>query len=214
MTLQKNDFIEIEFTAKTKDGDLFDSNIPEEIKKINPQAKDQTKPFIFSLGHNMFLNAIDDFLIGKSKGKHIIELKPEQAFGNRQPQAVQRMPMKVFREHSLNPIPGIQFNFDGKIGKVLAASGGRVIVDFNHPLAGKDVVYEINVLRKVDNINEKINAFNDFLFKREFKFEINDKKLIMQVPKEMLKFIEMFKDKFKEIFGFDLELKEVEEKKE
>ena len=160
----------------------------------------------------MFLNAIDDFLIGKEIGKHTIELTPEKAFGNRQPQAVQRMPMTVFREHNLNPIPGVQFNFDGKIGKVLAASGGRIMVDFNHPLAGKDVVYEINVLKKVDNINEKVKALNDFLFKREFKFEVKDKKLILEVPKEMTKLIEMFKDKFKEILGLDLEVKEVEEK--
>jgi FKBP-type peptidyl-prolyl cis-trans isomerase SlyD len=211
MALQKNDFIEIEFVAKTKEGELFDSNKKEELKQINSEVP--PKPYILSLGHNMFLNAIDDFLIGKEKGKYTIELTSEKSFGKRDSQAVQKMPMKVFREHNLNPVPGVQFNFDGKIGKVLTSSGGRVIVDFNHPLAGKDVVYEVDVLRKVDDLNEKINAFNDFLFKKEFKFEVKDKKLIMEVEKQMSKFMEMFKDKFKEMFDLDLEVKEVEDKK-
>lgn len=212
MKLQKSDFIEIEFTAKTKDGNVFDSNVKDEIKKINPNAP-EPKPFVYSLGHNMFLNAIDDFLIGKEIGKCNVELKPEQAFGKRIPQAVQRMPIKIFHEHKLNPVPGVPFNFDGKIGKVLAVSGGRVIVDFNHPLAGKEVVYEINVLKKVEGINEKVKALNEFLFKKEFKFEIREKKLILEVPKEMTKFIELFKDKFKEILGLELEIREIGGKK-
>ena len=36
MALQKKDFIEIEFTGKVKDGEVFDSNIKEDLKKLNP----------------------------------------------------------------------------------------------------------------------------------------------------------------------------------
>ena len=84
------------------------------------------------------------------------------------------------------------------------------MVDFNNPLAGKEVVYKINVLRKVDDINEKINSLNEFLFRRDFKFEIKDKKLILEVEKELKPFVELFKDKFKEMLGLDLEVKEIE----
>ena len=103
------------------------------------------------------------------------------------------------------------FNFDGKIAKVLSVSGGRVRIDFNNPLAGKDVEYDIKVLRKVEDTNKKINALNTFLFKKEFKFEIKDKKLILEVEKPLVKFVEMFKDKFKEIFGLELEVKEIKQ---
>ena len=211
MTLQKKDFIEIEFTAKVKDGEVFDSNIKEDIN--NTELKTKVKPFIFCLGETMFLQGVEDFLIGKDIGEHKIELTADKAFGKRNPNLIQMMPIKLFVEQKVNPIPGILFNFDGRIAKILTVSGGRVMVDFNNPIAGKEVEYKIKVLRKVDNLNEKVKAFIDFLFKRELKFEIKDKKLIIEVEKPMREFVEMFKDKFKEIFDLDLEIKEMEEKK-
>lgn len=210
MTLQKKDFIEIEFTAKVKDGDIFDSNIKEDLQ--GRDLKTELKPFIFSLGEGMFLQGIEDFLIGKDIGEYNIELTSDKAFGKRNPSLVQMMPIKVFAEQNVNPVPGIMFNFDGRIGKILTVTGGRVMVDFNNPIAGKDVEYKVRVLRKVEDINEKTKALIDFLFKRDLKFEIKDKKLIIEVEKPMKQFVEMFKDKFKEILDLDLEIKELEEK--
>jgi len=88
----------------------------------------------------MFLKGVDDFLIGKEIGKYIIELSPEKAFGNRESKLVQMIPMKIFHQHKINPVPGTLFNFDNKVAKILTVSGGRVMVDFNNPLAGKDII--------------------------------------------------------------------------
>jgi FKBP-type peptidyl-prolyl cis-trans isomerase 2 len=64
MALKNNDFVEIEFVGKTSEGEVFDSNIQEELEKINSKAK--AKPFIFSIGQRMFLPAIEDFLVEKN----------------------------------------------------------------------------------------------------------------------------------------------------
>jgi FKBP-type peptidyl-prolyl cis-trans isomerase 2 len=212
MTFQKNDFIEIEFTGKIKDGEVFDSNILEELKKLN--SSQPAKSFIFCLGQDMFLKGAEDFLIGKDVGSYEIDLKPEKAFGLRNPSFIQMIPLKVFIEHQINPIPGAVLTFDNKLGKVLTVSGGRIMVDFNNPLAGKEVIYNIKVLRKVEDMTEKINSLNEFLFRRNFKFEIKDKKLILETEKEFKGFVELFKDKFKEILGLDLEVKEIEPAKD
>ena len=209
MPLQKKDFIEIEFTGRVKDGEIFDSNIKQDLEKLDSKAT--PKPLVFCLGEGMFLKGVDDFLIGKEIGKYKIELTPENAFGNRDSSLVKMIPLKVFKQHNVNPVPGTVFNFDNRMAKILTVSGGRVMTDFNNPLAGKEVVYDVKVLRKVEDTNEKIKAFNDFLFRKDFKFEVKDKKLIIEVEKQMTKFVEMFKDKFKEIFNLDLEVKEVEE---
>jgi FKBP-type peptidyl-prolyl cis-trans isomerase SlyD len=208
MQFQKNDFIEIEFSGRIKDGEVFDSNIPEELKKLN--STQTARPFTFCLGQDMFLKGVEDFLIGKEIGNYEIELKPESAFGLRNPSFIQMIPLKVFIEHKINPMPGAVLTFDNKLGKVLTVSGGRIMVDFNNPLAGKEVVYKVNVLRKVEDINEKIKALNEFLFRRDFKFEIQDKKLILQVDKGFKGFVELFKDKFKDMLGFEMEAREVE----
>lgn len=212
MKLQKHDFIEIEFTGRIKNGEIFDSNIKRDLEKLNPNAK--TKPLIFCLGEGMFLKGIDDFLIGKDVGKYTIDLKPEQAFGPRMSNLVQMVPMKVFKANNLNPVQGAAFNFDGRVAKILTVSGGRVVVDFNNPLAGKDMVYEIKVLRKVDDLNEKIKSLINFLFRKDLKFSVKDKKIIINAEKGMKEFIEMFKDKFKDIFGMEIEIKETKTKPE
>ncbi len=212
MALQKNDFIEVEFTGTMKGGEVFDSNVPEELKKLNPNQV--AKPFIFPLGQEMFLKGIEEFLIGKEIGTYKIELSPKDAFGFRDPSLIQMIPMNVFIEHKINPIPGTILNFDNKMGKVLTVSGGRIMVDFNGPLAGKDVVYDIKVSRKVQDINEKVKALIEFLFRRDFKYEIQEKKLILSVDKGFKAFAELFKDKFKELVDLDLEINESEPIKE
>src|SRR3989344_6632793 len=103
MSMQKGDFIEIEFTGRIKNGGIFDSNIKEDLEKAN--LKVDAKPFIFCLGKEMFLKGIDDFLAGKEIGKYEIELTPEKAFGNRNPKLVQIISIKIFREHKVPPVP-------------------------------------------------------------------------------------------------------------
>jgi FKBP-type peptidyl-prolyl cis-trans isomerase SlyD len=205
MTLKKKDFIEIEFTGKIKNGEIFDSNKKENLKKLN--SKIEPKPFIFCLGEDMFLKGIDDFLIGKEIGEYTIELSPEEAFGKRDSSKIQMIPMKIFRQHQINPVAGAIFNFDNKIAKILSVSSGRVIVDFNNPLAGKEIIYEIKTLRKVDNLNEKVKSLIKFFTKKDLKFEIKDKKLILE-DKKFAQFLNLFKDKFKDILDLELEVKE------
>ena len=210
MNLQKKDFIEIEFTGKTKEGTVFDSNKKEDLKNIPEANPNQAKPFIFSLGENMFLDGVDNFLIGKpnSPADYTVELSPEKAFGKREPKLIKLMPLTVFRKHKLNPIPGIIFNFDGRMGKVLSVSGGRTQVDFNHPLAGKYVIYEVKFKRKIEDLNEKTKSLIEFFARQEIPFKIQDKKLILDSTNQITKFLELFKDKFKELLDLDLEIKE------
>ncbi len=210
MSIKDKDFLEIEFVGKEEDGRIFDSNIKEELEKMNSNIK--PKPFVFCLGEGMFLKAIDDFLIDKKVGENYkIELSSEQAFGKRNPKMIQMIPMKMFNEQKTRPIPGAMFVFDGRPAKILTVSGGRVMVDFNNPLAGKNVVYDIKVKRKVEELNEKTKALIDFFFKKELKFQVKDKKIILQVDKFLMEYAKLFQDKFKEILGLELEIQEIDD---
>ena len=208
MALKKNDFIELEFTGRVKDtGEIFDSNIKEDLEKSNLNIK--PKPFIFSLGEGMFLNGVDDFLIGKELGKYSVELSPEKAFGKRDRNLIKIIPIKAFAQQNMRPAPGMMFNFDGRVAKVISVSGGRVIVDFNNPISGKTVVYDVNILRKIEDLNEKAKSLITFLFGRDINFKIEDKKITLEVEKEIAKFAELFKDKFKDILGLELSVNEI-----
>ena len=206
MDLKKGDFIEIEFTGKVKNGQVFDSNIKEDFK--NADLNFEPKPFIFGLGEKMFLEGIEDFLVGKEIGEDEVELSPEKAFGNRNSSLVNIISARIFKENKLNPIPGMMFNLDGRAAKILSVSGGRITIDFNNPLAGKNVVYKIKILRKVNDLNEKAKALIEFLFKKNLEFEIIDKKIIIKVEKGLLELVKLFNEKFKSALGLELEVKE------
>jgi len=208
--LKEKDFIEIEFTGRTKEGEIFDSNIKEDLEKANLNF--EPKPFAFCLGQGMFLKGVEDFLIGKSDKveNYEISLSSDNAFEKRNPKLIQLVPSRVFMEQKLNPVKGMMFNFDGRIAKILSVSGGRVIADFNNPVAGKDVVYNVRFLRKISDINEKAGALIDFLFRRKLDFEIKDKKIIILAEKGLDKFVELFKDKFNEILDLELETRVVD----
>ena len=214
MALEKKDFIEIEFTGKVKDGEVFDSNVKKELEKLHHghQHEIVAKPFIFALGEGMFIKGADEFLIGKDVGEYKIPLTPEKAFGKRDPKLIRMVPLNEFKKNNLNPIPGSVFNFDGKVAKVLTVSSGRVIVDFNHPLAGKNLEYQVKILRKVEDLNEKVKALNEFFFQNNFDFKVSGKKLIIKVPKGVKELALLFKDKYKDLLDLEIFPEEIEEK--
>jgi len=214
MAFKKMDFVELEFTGRLKNGEIFDSNIKEDLEKLHHGHNHpiETKPFILCIGEHMFLDSIEDFLMGKDTGEYEISLSPEKAFGIRDPKMIMRIPVKIFMEQKINPVQGEVFNFDGRLAKILTVSGGRVMADFNNPLAGKDVIYKLKVKRKVDDVNEKIKAFINFLFRRDLNFEVKEKKIIVEIEPQLSQFIEIFKEKFKSLFGMELEAREIKKK--
>jgi FKBP-type peptidyl-prolyl cis-trans isomerase 2 len=207
MALKKGDFIEIEFTGKIKEeGEIFDTNIEADAKKAN--LKIDCKPFAMSIGHLMLPKGLDADLEGKEVGKsYSLELQPEDAFGKRNPQMIRMIPSKVFHQQDINPQRGMQLSLDGQLVRVLSSSGGRVLVDFNNPLAGKEVEYKYKILKKIEGHKDKINALQDFLFRKRFDFEVKDKKVIFSVEKEVEPMIKMFAPKFIEISGLEIESK-------
>lgn len=208
MTIKEKDFVEIEFTGKIKDSqEIFDSNIQEDIKKANLDIK-EIKPFILSVGQKMLPSGFDQDLIEKEINKeYTLELKPEDAFGKRDKELIKMVPTRLFLEQRINPQRGMQLNLDGQIVKILSNSGGRTLIDFNHPLAGKEVIYNYKINRIVKNENEKIDALFDFFFKQKLEYEVKDKKIIFkELKKELKPYLQIFAPKIKEILDLEINL--------
>jgi len=215
MSIKKNDFIEVEFTGNiTGTDEIFDTNIKKDAEKANLNTKD-IKPFILSVGHKMLPVGFDNDLIGKEAGKKFtVDIKPEDAFGKRNPQMVRMIPTKHFHEQKINPERGMQLALDGQLVKVLSSDRGRTLVDFNNPLAGKPVTYTYKINKIITDQKEKINAMQEFLFRRTFEFDIKDKTVTFKVEKQFEPFVKMFGPKFKEIIDLEVEVNIIEPKVE
>ena len=206
MTIQKNDFIEIDFTGKiTNTDEIFDTTVPEEAKKSGFKTEG-IKPFVISVGNRMLPDGFDDDLAGKEEGKeYTLKLSPEKAFGKRDSNLVKMVPTKYFHEQQINPEKGMQLNIEGQIVKILSSDRDRTLTDFNKPLAGKDITYTYKINKIITDQKEKINAMQEFLFRTIFDYEIKEKTITFKIPKEAEQFVTMFASKFKEIL--DLEIK-------
>lgn len=210
--ISKKDFIEIEFTARIKDGNVFDTNIKSDAEKAG--LKIDAKPFVLAIGYDMIIKGLDEDFEGKEiDKKYTIEITPEKAFGKRNPQLIKMSSVNAFKEQKINPERGMQLSLDGKIVTILSASGGRVLIDYNNPLAGKTVVYEYKINRKVTEQKEKINALQEFFFRKKFPFTIKEKTITFQCPKGADQFIKFFEKQFKDILELDVMAEVVEEKK-
>jgi len=201
MKIKENDFIEIEFTGYSN-GEIFDTTNKKKAEKLNLDI--EIKPAIVCVGQKMLVEGFDAALKGKEIGKKYKIKLPEDSFGKRQKNLIKIIPAAVFKEKNINPVSGMTLNFDGMMAKILSVSGGRITADFNNPLSGKEIEYEFKILRKVDDENEKINALQDFFFKKRFKFKIKDKKIIFE--KQVEPFIQLFGEKFNKILKKKIEI--------
>lgn len=154
--IKEKEFVEIDYTGYDQEGNVFDTTRKED--ELNPDPNKNYKPITICLGEGHILEGLDKKLIGKEIGKHDIKLKPEEAFGKKDPKNLKLMPMKAFKGQGVQPYSGLQLTIDNKPGTVRSVSGGRVIMDFNHPLSGQIVEYNVNIKRKVEDKKEQVQS--------------------------------------------------------
>ena len=213
--LNKNDFVELDFTGRIKDNGIFDTSIKENAREAGLDEK-KCRPLKICIGQKMIVKGFDLALEGKELNKkYQIELNPEDAFGKRESNLVKTVPVKLFIEKGVMPRAGMLYSFDSILAKIISVSGGRVMVDFNNPLAGRNIIYEFIIKRKIDDLKEKISITAEFILRIENqKIELQDKKATLifekKIPEE---FFNILKKKVKELLDVDISFK-IEEKKE
>lgn len=204
MAFQRNDFVEIKYDAyDTDSGRLVDTTNEKKAKDMKIyQEGVKYGGIVVCLGFRDVIKGLDDFIIGKEPGEYKLELKPEDAFGKKDPNLIKLMPMNAFIEANIKPFPGLQLNLDGILCTVRSVSGGRVLVDFNHPLSGKTIKYELKINKKITDLREKIDSLLDLRLEKYniVKLENGILEVKCKIRKEFEKPLEKeIKDKIKEI---------------
>jgi FKBP-type peptidyl-prolyl cis-trans isomerase 2 len=174
--IKKGDFIEIDYTGKFSDGKVFDTSVEETGKKegIN---KPKFDPLVVCVGNGQVIKGLDKKLEGTEVGKdYTFEIDTEEAYGKKDPKLVRVISKNIFTKQKMNPYPGMQINAENMAGIVRSVSGGRIFVDFNHPLAGKDLIFEVNVRKLLTELKEKVEAtLGGYLMLDPAKYDIEVK---------------------------------------
>jgi peptidylprolyl isomerase len=191
MPIKNGDFLLINYTLKVKEtGETVGTTIESVAKEAKLyRGEEHYEPFFVIVGEGWVPKGLDEALTGYEVGKaNSIELPPEKAYGIRDPKKVRLVPLRKFRADGLTPVPGLQVNVDGKTAQVRAVGAGRVQVDYNHPFAGRTLIYDLTIERQVetdeDKVRNLIHREISSVDQQKFGIKIEDGGLKVEVPEE------------------------------
>ena len=194
MAFKSGDFVELDFVARVKEsGEIFDLT-DEKLAKDKGiyNSKIKYSPIKIILGAGYILKGLDAELQKMSSGEtKKIVIQPADAFGNRDPRLIRTFSMTEFKAQGVTPRVGQVITLQkGLNGRILSVSSGRVQVDFNHPLAGKVLEYDIKINRPISDTAEQIISICEFfvgLGKDDLKISFETAKEGKAATIEMLK---------------------------
>lgn len=191
MPVKPGDFLLVNYTLKVKEsGQTVDTTYDAVAKDAHLHREDSSYgPRFIILGEGWLPKGLEDSLVGADIGKQTtVELPPEKGYGQRDPAKMRLVPLRRFREKQIDPVPGAEIELDGRPAVVRAVGAGRVQVDYNHPLAGRTLVYDVSVEKVLDDENEKIlNVVSKRIpevDKAKFGVDREGKELVIDVPEE------------------------------
>ncbi len=173
--MEKGDIIRLQYDSYTDDGKLIETTDVEKAKSAGIYDEHTIyKPMIVIVGSGRLLKPLEEEIkksnIGEEKE---ITIPPEEAFGVRDPNNVKVISMRELERREIEPELGKTVKIGDKYGRITAISPGRVVVDFNHPLAGKSIKYKFKIAEKIDDETEKIKAIIELNYNKDVeKFQI------------------------------------------
>ena len=135
----KGNAVKVHYTGKLDDGTVFDSSRP------------RGETLDFTVGSSQLIRGFSDAVTGMAVGEtKTVVLPCEDAYGELKPDLVMRVPRKDFPA-AIEPVIGMPLNVrhpsGGVIDVVITEIGDDVVVlDANHPLAGKTLTFEIELI--------------------------------------------------------------------
>jgi peptidylprolyl isomerase len=161
MPLDKSSLVLVDYTARVKDtNEIFETTREDEAKKTDhydPTRK--YEPRLVSVGESWVLKGLDEALSKASVGdKMNVEVAPDKGFGDRDPGKVRMIPQRKLGDKADEVSVGDVIEVDDRTGIVRYVGSGRIQVDFNHRFAGRTLLYDVNVLKKLDSDEDKVRA--------------------------------------------------------
>ncbi|MEM0438417.1 MAG: FKBP-type peptidyl-prolyl cis-trans isomerase [Sulfolobales archaeon] len=185
MTFKERDFVLVEYTMRVKDtGEVIETTSEDVAKSSGIYREGEVyRPRLMIIGEGRYVKGFEEAVASSEVGEEkTIDVEPSKAFGERDPEKVRILSLRELAKLNIIPEPGKTIEIGGAIGVVKSISGGRVVVDFNHPLSGKTLVFTYKVVKKLEDPVEKIKH----LIARRSR-RINIEGLNVKISQDMIK---------------------------
>lgn len=161
--VNKGDFILIDYIGEVRDtGEIFDTTLEDKAKEAGIyRENDRYGPTLVIVGENWVIEGLDESLVGRREGEEFtVEIPPEKGFGTRDSKKIITTTIKKLRRagYEGDISPGTIINVEGRPAIIRAVAGGRVMLDFNPPLAGKVLKYWVKIEKILKDREEKIKS--------------------------------------------------------
>lgn len=181
MAIQVGDFIRLRYTGRV-DGKVFDTTDEEVAKDAGIyNAEAGYGPVTIRVGSHHVILGLDEALEGKELGEEGETIvPPEKAFGPHDPERVEAFNKNSFKER---PRKGMNIKVPEKgEGTVVDVIGNRVLIDFNHPLAGKTLSYTFRVEGIVEGAEEQVQGLIKLYAGRDIEAGLENGILTLKLP--------------------------------
>lgn len=101
-----------------------------------------------------------------------VTLQAADAFGPRDPKLIETVPMQRFKTSKVKPTLGARITYKNKSATITRVAGGRVWVDTNSPLAGREVKYRFQVEELIEDPAARIEALIELGYRQGTPFEV------------------------------------------
>ena len=135
---KKGDKVKVHYTGKLEDGSVFDSSVERE-------------PLEFTIGNGNMIAGFEKAVLGMEKGDSKSARIPyQEAYGERREDMMVEVPKSQIPQ-DLNPEVGQQLSIKQQDGSavpvvVTEVEQDKIVLDANHPLAGKDLIFDIELV--------------------------------------------------------------------
>ncbi|AJF60432.1 MAG: FKBP-type peptidyl-prolyl cis-trans isomerase [Candidatus Diapherotrites archaeon] len=200
--MDKGGIAVVSFTGReTESGRVFDTTDEKTARESGIYRENAIfRPVPIILGKGELIKGLEEELEKMREGEHkTVKLQAEKAFGPRRKELVVVVPLQEFKNRNVQPFPGLVVELNDRYGRVQSVSGGRVRVDLNSDLAGKEVEYDIKVEKELKTGKEQVQALTEKFFPlkdKKIDARIEGKELEVKLPNGLPKEISIIKDAY------------------
>ncbi len=195
MAIPKNSFVLVDYVLRIKDtGELVDTTIADIAMKEGKYSEDRVyEPLLVIVGEGRIIPGLEEHIekFGELGKEFTVEIPPEKAYGPRDPNKVKIVNARDLLRQGIVPEVGKVVEIGNNIGVIKAVSGGRVLIDFNHPLAGKTLVCTYRIVKILEDDKEKIQYLLHRRYRRipPERFVVivneNERSVTIEIPQEV-----------------------------
>ena len=146
-SIKNGDTVTINYVGKLENGQVFATTNETVAKEEGIYSSDvDYKPFTFTVGEGQTIAGVDEGIVGMAEGEQKeIKVPPEKGFGLPDERLIRKIEMEAFERNQIKPKKGMVIRTQEGSGLIVDVQPDFALLDFNHPLSGRTLVFEVTV---------------------------------------------------------------------